>query len=77
MFSIGSLLSHSLLVLEAMDKVVEKDAELLGKEMGLKVQELLWKEFRHREEGVFPKDEIKNLLIGSNRVMDYALSLEL
>ena len=72
----GTSLSHSLLVLEAIDKVVEKDAESLGKEIGLKVQELLQKEFRHKDEGVLPEDEIKNLPI-SSRVMDYVLSLEL
>ena len=77
MFSVDNLLGHSFLALEAMDKVVKKDAESLGKEMGLKVQELLQKEFRHKDEGVLPKEKIKNLLISSNRVMDYVLSLEL
>ena len=76
-FLLDSSFGHSLLALKAVDKVVEKDAELLGKEMCLKVQELLWKEFGHQDEGVLPEDEIKNLLIGSNRVMDYALLLEL
>ena len=44
-------LGHSLLALEAVDKVVEKNTKSLGKDMSLKVQELLWKEFGHQMKG--------------------------
>ena len=72
-----SSLGHSLLALEAIDWVVSKDAESLCQDLLLKTQEMMKKEFSHIEEGCLPENEIQCLLLGANRIIDYALSMDM
>ena len=72
----GSL-GHGIIALEAVDKVISEDVEGLGEDMMLKVQDLMSREFEHKDHTILPEDEIQRLLMGANRVIDYALTLEL
>ena len=70
-------MGHSLLALKAIDKVACKDAESLGQDLLLKTQEMMKKEFGHVDEGCLPKTEIQHVLLGVNRILDYALSMDM
>ena len=50
---------------------------MLGNELLLKAQEMMKKGYGNQDEGTLPEDEIQQMLIGANRIMDYALSLDI
>ena len=72
----GSL-GHGIVALEAVDKAICEDVEGLGEDMMLKVQDLMSREFGHKDHAMIPEDEIQRLLVRANRVIDYTLTLEL
>ena len=68
-------MGHSSLALEAIYKAASKGAEALGQDLLLKTQEMMKKELGHADEGCLPETEIQCMLLGVNRILDYAPSM--